>query len=331
MYALKGVLMVAAGGLLLVGIILAAPWSLNSQAIHGVTFSQLQADGLGMDWRQVYRAVLDDLGVKHLRLSAYWNLIEPEDDKFDFTGLDYQMDMAAKAEAKVILGVGRKLPRWPECHEPDWVKDAVESEKQEEIIEMLSVVIERYKDHSALSMWQLENEPLLDYGECADEDRELLRREEALLRSLDSEHPILITDSGELNWWLEASKYGDVFGTTMYRTVFSEKTQKSFSYDYIFPSWLYRLKARYVKGLRGKNVIVSELQGEPWGNIPFKDISKSERENLFSESRLVEMKQFVERTGLPEVYWWGVEYWYWEKEVKDNPAYWEIARELFDN
>lgn len=329
MQALKGFLMMGVGVVSLIVIFLVAPWPFSSQMIYGVTFSQLQAEGLGLDWRETYGAILDDLGVRHLRLSAYWSLIEVEDNRFDWSALDYQMDLAAEAGARVVLGVGRKLPRWPECHEPEWVKDMPESEKQEQILEMLSVVVERYKDHPALRMWQLENEPLLDYGECVFGDREFLRREEALVRSIDSGHLILITDSGELNWWLAASDYGDVFGTTMYRTVFSRKTQKSFSYDYIFPSWLYRAKARYIKVLRGKNVIVSELQGEPWGRVPFKDMKKLEREQLFSSSRLVEMKRFVERTGLPEVYWWGVEYWYWEKVQNGDASYWETARMFF--
>ncbi len=329
MHILKGIVITAVGFFLLIGLFLAAPWPLGSQVIHGVTFSQLQAEGLGLDWREAYGAILNDLGVRHLRLSAYWNLIEPEEDEFDWSGLDYQMDLAAEAGAKVILSVGRKLPRWPECHEPEWVKDMAESEKQMEILTMLAVVVERYKDHPALVMWQLENEPLLDYGECADEDRELLLKEEVLLRSMDGVHPILITDSGELNWWLDASEYGDVLGTTMYRTVFSDKMQKSFSYDYIFPAWMYRAKARYIKVLRGKDVIVSELQGEPWGSMPFKDMSKEDREEVFSKNRLMEMKRFVDRTQLPEVYWWGAEYWYWEKEQYYDASYWETAKTFF--
>ncbi|MBU4205155.1 hypothetical protein KKH26_03220 [Patescibacteria group bacterium] len=39
---------------------------------YGVTFSQKQAMALGLDWKKTYIAMLDELGVKKLRLSAYW-------------------------------------------------------------------------------------------------------------------------------------------------------------------------------------------------------------------------------------------------------------------
>jgi hypothetical protein len=177
--------------------------------------------------------------------------------------------------------------------------------------------------------WQLENEPFLEFGECPSISENLLAREETLVRSLDSEHPIIVTDSGELNWWIVASRYGDVLGTTMYRTVFSQRTKQSFSYDFIFPAWLYRFKAHGVGMLRSKEVIISELQGEPWGERPFVELNHSEREQLLSPARLTQIHRFAKRTGLPQAYWWGAEYWYWEKTLRNNDAYWETARSFF--
>lgn len=317
-------------GLLITGItLLAFPSPFPKQQHYGVTFSAPHASGIGLNWQQAYDATLQDLGVKRLRLSAYWNVIEPQDNKFDFSTLDYQMDQAAAHEAQVILSVGRKLPRWPECHAPAWARELPENEQQAQVLQMLEVVASRYKDHPALRMWQLENEPLLNFGECPTEDRAFLQQEEVLLRSLDPAHPILITDSGELNSWLGASQYGDILGTTMYRTVFSGKTQDLFHYDYLFPSWLYRLKSRYVWLLRGKDVLISELQGEPWGATSFPEMSKEERLESFSPQRFGQLHRFAARTQLPEAYWWGVEYWYWEKEIHGDSSYWEYAREVF--
>jgi hypothetical protein len=299
------------------------------QMEYGVTFSAPSAEWVTGDWKEVYGAILHDLGVKRLRLSAYWNVIEPADGKFDFSGLDYQMDRAAEEGAQVVLSIGRKLPRWPECHVPDWAAGWPEEQQQARIIKMLAIVIERYQDHPALRMWQLENEPLLDFGGCPPEDRQFLAEEERLVRALDNKHPILITDSGELNWWLDAAKYGDILGTTMYRTVHSIRTNRPFSYDYIFPAWLYRAKARLVKLAEGKDTIISELQGEPWGSGAYIYMSEQERGESFSLDRFIELKKFAERTQLNEAYWWGVEYWYWEKVKNNNPAYWDFAKTLF--
>jgi len=323
-----GLVIVVAGLVAILGMLLAFP-KLPAPQIQGVSFSQPHASGIGLDWQQTYLAILEDLGVRHLRLSVYWNVVEPADDNFDFSVTDYQMDLAAKYGAKVVLGIGRKLPRWPECHVPAWAAGLSEAQQQEQVLSMLPVIINRYKNHPALQMWQLENEPLLDFGICPPEDRQFLAREEQLLRSLDGGHPILITDSGELNSWLGAASFGDVLGTTMYRTVFSERTQRHFYYDYIFPAWGYRVKARYVQLLRGKDVLISELQGEPWGALPFPQMTVAQRQEAFSRDRFVQLARFAGRTQLPAAYWWGVEYWYWEKVAHGNDSYWEFAKTLF--
>lgn len=319
------------GGLVGLGVFgMSMPPLSKVEPVWGVTFSIPQAVYLGLDWQEAYAAVLDELGVRHLRLSAYWNRLEPVNDGYDWSELDYQMDHAAQRGASVLLAVGRKLPRWPECHDPAWIQGMSQAEVQEQLLETVRVVVERYRDHAALRAWQLENEPLFAYGECPPADREFLRREEELLRQLDGgRHPIVVTDSGELSSWWGAAQFGDVLGTTMYRTVFSQRTGRAFHYDYIFPAGLYRLKARYIRWLVGKPVVISELQGEPWGKQALRDMTVEERRVLFSPARFRDIQAFAEETGLPEAYWWGVEFWYWEKVKQANSEYWEIANEIF--
>lgn len=310
-------------------LLLAWPKPVPTRTTFGVTFSAPQAEWLNKDWKKVYQAILNDLQVKNLRLIAFWDEIEPEPNEYNFENLDYQMNQAAEHNAEVVLAIGRKLPRWPECHQPEWTDSKSEKEIKQQTLKMLTVVVNRYKDHPALSMWQLENEPFLDFGHCPPADPAMLRQEERLVRSLDNKNPILITDSGELNWWIKASSYGDVLGTTMYRTVHSQRTDDFFSYDYIFPAWLYRAKARLVKLVNGKEVIISELQGEPWGAVAFTNMSPEQRLASFSPQRFKQLKDFAQRTQLGEAYWWGVEYWYWEKESNGNDQYWQLARQLF--
>lgn len=323
-----GSLAVIGGGLLLVigSLALPQPWAPSQQ--YGVSFSAPHATGIGLNWQETYQALLTDLGVRHLRLAAYWNELEPRPGEYDFSSLDYQLDQAAEHNATVTLAVGRKVPRWPECHEPAWSKTESEAYKQAKVLALIEAVVVRYRTHPALEQWQVENEPLLEFGICPPLDRDFLAREIALVRSHDS-RPILITDSGELNWWLDAAQYGDIVGTTLYRTVFSRRTERPFHYDYLFPAWLYRAKARLVKSIRGHDVLIAELQGEPWGRAPFTELTAAERTASMSAERLAAVQRFAARTQFPRAYWWGVEYWYWEKEVNGNPAVWETARTFF--
>src|SRR3989344_8838150 len=93
-----------------------------ANATYGVTFSTLQAEQLGLDWQSVYIAMLDDLKVRDIRIPAYWQRVEPKKDTYDWSELDFQITEARARDAHVILAVGRRLPRWPECHIPDWAQ-----------------------------------------------------------------------------------------------------------------------------------------------------------------------------------------------------------------
>ncbi|MBI2637777.1 MAG: beta-galactosidase, partial [Candidatus Sungbacteria bacterium] len=183
---------------------------------YGMTFSKIYSEKLNGDWKTTYAALLDELGVRRMRLSAYWSEIEKEEGVYDFSDLDWQVNEATKRNAEVILAVGQKLPRWPECHIPEWASTYSKSERQERLLGHIEAVIRRYQHNPSITMWQVENEPFLPFGECPALDEAFLLREVALVHSLDRTRSILLTDSGEIGRWTKAARIGDEFGTTMY-------------------------------------------------------------------------------------------------------------------
>ena len=74
--------------------------------VIGVSFSQIQAERYGSDWRANYIALLDELNFKNIRIPAYWNRIEPVKGQYDFTELDWMVSEAGKRGAKTIIVVG---------------------------------------------------------------------------------------------------------------------------------------------------------------------------------------------------------------------------------
>ena len=94
----------------------------NRKITWGVTFSTYFAKKMNIDWKAAYVAILDDLKIRNLRVVAYWAEIEATKGAYDFSDLDWQVEQAGQHGAKIILSVGRRVPRWPECHEPDWAK-----------------------------------------------------------------------------------------------------------------------------------------------------------------------------------------------------------------
>ncbi|MEK7120557.1 MAG: endo-1,4-beta-xylanase, partial [Patescibacteria group bacterium] len=129
---------------------------------YGVSFSKLHADELSLPWREVYKALIDDLEVRNFRLSAHWPMVEPKRDSYDFEAMDFQIKESQREKAEVILAVGRRLPGWPECHIPDWAKELSWEEQKEEVMEYVEVMIERYKNYENIKYWQVENEPFLE-------------------------------------------------------------------------------------------------------------------------------------------------------------------------
>jgi len=293
----------------------------------GVTFSQLFAQKMGPDWQEAYLEILDDLKIKKIRLIAYWPQVEPTDNVYNFSDLDWQIEQASQRNAKVILAVGRKLPRWPECHEPGWINGQAIEIKNEKLLKYIEETINHYKDNSAIFAWEVENEPFLKFGECPPLDVGFLDQEIALVRKLDS-RPVIITDSGELSLWIRAAKRADIFGTTMYRYVWHKWLG---SYKYPIPTGFFRAKERITRFFVGqqKPFLVIELQGEPWGQKQIYETTAEEQIKSMPLDRLKSTVDYGKKTGFSEYYLWGVEWWYSLKQ-NGHPEYWDYVKELIN-
>ena len=292
--------------------------------VYGVTFAAFYAEEFGLDWRETYQAVLDDLGARTLRIPAYWNRVEPQEGKFSFDDLDWQIAEAKKRNASVILALGRKLPRWPECHEPEWARDLSRDDFNKALLNYVAVTTEHFRNEETVTMWQLENEPYLPFGDCKDYDSSMVDEEIELVRSLDSARPVMVTDSGELSLWIKAARRSDVFGSTMYRTVHN----KIFgTITYPLPPSFFRFKRAVTELVVGKKpMIVVELQGEPWSREATSKLTIEDHYETMNPEMFREVLDYASKTGFDTFYLWGVEWWYWLKETQGKPEMWEVAK-----
>lgn len=294
----------------------------------GLTFSTKLAKSLGLDWQQLYLDVINDLGAKNIRLPIYWDEIEVRPGEYDFSDYDFILDQSQGKSVKFIVNLGWRLPRWPECHQPDWVENKTYAEQQKAVLQMIETVVKRYQSRPEIVMWQVENEPLFDwFGECPKGDKAFLEQEVALVKSLDNSRPILISASGELSTWRQEAKIGNFLGTTMYRVVWN----KWFGYfRYPWPSWFYAAKAKLV-GLPKENLMISELQAEPW--VPQGDLAsfpESEYIKSMSMDQLKANLQYAIDTDLSQAYLWGVEWWYLQKQQGEG-QYWSLIKQVLQD
>jgi len=240
----------------------------------------------------------------------------------DFSRLDALMAIAEARDVAVTLVVGMKVPRWPECFVPSFV-DPSTSTFDGAVLRYVQAVVDHEKNSSALIRWQVENEPLFPYGDCPSVSLSRLNKEIALVRALDPVHPILLTVSGEQEPWLDLASSADTIGLSLYR----------FAYNAVlgpvaFPhsSFYYCIHA-FLTGFFVKDVVVSELQMEPWFTGDPRDVSSVAVP--FSSKDFANHLQFVHETGIHEVLLWGAEWWYYEK-VHGDDSLWNSAKSVFN-
>jgi hypothetical protein len=290
----------------------------------GVSFSTKYCAQLGLDWQETFLALIEDLGVKRVRLMSYWDDTEPQRQKFDFSKLDWQMEQCANYGVAVSLCVGLRQPRYPECHPPQWATKLTPDELHAAIVNFNHEVVLRYKHHSSLASWQLENEALnRGIGHCYDFSRQRLRAEFTQLKSLDPDHPVLMSTSNSFGLPLRRP-IPDIIGFSLYRS----------QYDYAHgrptysrqPAWWQRFRALVAKLVWRRPVVIHELQAEPWGRRATSDLSDAEQDQTMNLLRLARAIGFARATGIAYADLWGAEWWYWRKSAKNDDAMWLAVR-----
>ncbi len=299
----------------------------------GVSFSQKFSRELGLDWQKNFTAIIEELQPRKIRLIAYWDDIESIRGQYDFSDIDWMLQRIRGKPIEVILALGMKTPRWPECHVPNWVR-ALSAEEREEVLRgYVEATVSRYRANPTIKIWQLENEPFFRFGTgCESRPADFFEKEIGLVRSLDASRPVLVTDAGEFGSWYRAAHAGDIFGSSLYREVYSPSWGWLVGViHYPFEPSFFRLKQKIVRRLvkePEKKFIVAELQAEPWGKAGIAELSYEEQTQLFSPAYFDETIRFARNAGFDDYYLWGAEWWFSLKEKYGDDRFLERAKEL---
>ena len=328
-------------GVLLIGLFLFlfAGWPSRAKGtIYGVSWSRQYAAYLGVDTTQGLKDVLDDLGVRHFRIPVYWNEVESIRGTYNFQPVKEQLDEIAARQGHVILAIGAKLPRWPEIWMPDWAKTLSVADREQAQRAYLEAAYRAFADHPAVEAWQVENEPSFDpkFGEGQPPRAEFMREEMKLVRQWEKDRaaaknvalrPVYTTESGELSLWFNFSRHVDGIGISAYRVVVNP-TYGIWRYWYL-PSWFYDRKALLLRPLV-PSIFVSEMQMEPWVDSgAIIDTNLDDQFKTFDLKQMQKNFSFSEHLHFPRVYFWGVEWWYWMKTIKNHPEFWNEAKTFF--
>ena len=284
---------------------------------------------LGLNDQELLVKLLDEMKVRNFRLMSYWNDVEVERDQFNFARIKWQLEQIQMRGGQVILVVGRRQPRWPECHNPSWLGSIDQSAQHQAELQYIRATVEELKQYSTIVAWQVENEPFLDiFGECPSEKPQEFRDKLAWVQSLD-QRPTIVTDSGELSSWYRTSSLNPIIGTSLYRHTWN-KWYGDFYYP--LPPAYYHWKAKLLKLVTPlEKIFISELQLEPWGDKSPAETPINEQLLSMNNLRFTKNVDFARQVGFSEIYFWGAEWWYWMKEKQNNDSFWQQAILIFKN
>lgn len=312
-----------------------ARWYIAQQSSQpltlGVSFIPDYASYLGLNPEKTLEALIDQLGVRHFRFTSYWTDIEPTEGSYNFSQLDWEFKLADESHSTVILSIGARQPRWPECHIPSWAASEPESVWYPQLTAFMTAVVNRYKDNPALQSYQLENEYFLKaFGECTNYSRQRLVNEYGLVKKLDPNHPVIISRSNNAIGLPIGQPTPDEFGINVYKRIFDDIITHRY-FEYPIPAWYYGFLAGAEELISGKNTFIPELQAEPWPPVGESVISASiaEQNKSMNAAILQSRINYGEATGMRSIYLWGAEWWYWRLEKANDPSLWNVAKQAF--
>jgi hypothetical protein len=308
--------------------------------ILGVSFSHRRAADLGLDPATAFERLLQQTGVRHLRLPLYWPEIAPEPSRIDFTSVRPWLDMAARHSARVVMTLGLKAPGTPGYYPPPWLiaqhplPPGANLDQHPRVLAFLTLMLERatayLADFDVIEAWQVEHLPFAPTAAGGTGWRistGLLAREIAVVQEADPRRrPVVVNHRGTGafdRWWLPALQLADVLGQSM-----AGHGPRRW--------WDLRHRAPFGPALRrqaavarrlGKDLWITELSAEPsdapetpgaWspiGAIPSPDHIRADVEQ-------------AARTGASRVYLTGAEWWLSLAQHHGDRHYLELMRDL---
>lgn len=285
---------------------------------QGTTFSQLQCEYLGVDYRACFEQLICDPEYQVIRLCGYWNRIELEPGVYQFDELIELLDGCRAHGKRVVLTVGMKAPRWPEFHIPEFYAElGFESQEFREalfaFLDHVCRVATGYRN--LLSCIQVENEPFHAYDvngqrtippQLVFEEVRLIREQLpgitiAVTCGLSMTKPFEAQDIRAL-WY--ATQVADYIGFNVYVHIGVAAGRYL-----VARGWLYYQLRFYVFALRmiGKRCFVAEAQDEPWEHGSHVHLDSVEYRS-WSEAQSLRLWRSLSRIPFLFVLRWGYEW-----------------------
>jgi hypothetical protein len=299
----------------------------------GFSFHPYQASYLGLDSRETHLALLDGLEPSFIRLPVFWDEVQGEKEKFDFSNIDFLVSEAEKRGVKVTVSLGETTFRYPECREPEWTWDLRDEEFDKALLFYLEKIVSHLSDFENVEAWQVENEQelWLVKPQCRIIKTELFKKEIEAVRKADKlNRPIVVAHGAQTrigNFWQKRILLGDIFAVSF----FGRSYNRSF---HLYTNRLWFRNTPLEKAVtekQGRRFWISEFQAEPWGPTPLNKMTPDEAGQTMSSQILKKNIELLKKYGGAErVYFWGVEWWY-KEFLEGRSGMWEVGKSVIES
>jgi len=319
----------------------------------GTTFSQVQCEYFGMDWKELYGKVME-MHFAVIRLGAYWRKIEKNPGVYDFTELDHQVRLAARHNKDILLVVGMKSPRWPEYFIPEWLMEDIPVKfggfvtendlLKEKVMLFITETVNRYKDEQAIIAWQVENEPFNRAGprDWRISEAFLLEEIKAVRGIDDRGRPVVVNALTYANKFLRflsfvAYRSDPVFKAIDVADIPALNVYPVIGHTFLKAKLCFRTHSeerseyleRFVSYARelGKQVWVTEFQAEPWEPGQLVHVKEGEAVTCRPQNITAGFKELA-ALGIDTVFLWGVEYWFFREQTFGDDSWLAAVQEI---
>ena len=329
----------------------------RGSTILGISFRPRQVEALGLEGPATLQRLLA-FPFDMIRLGAYWNRLEPRAGTFDTAELDWQLDAAERAGKQVILAVGAlKTFGYPEFFAPSHYLEKplregslIEPHAYPVLLagatEFIARLVTRYRDRRSIVAWQLEHEAVDPLG--VEHSWRLsvsfVERELQALLAADASRPVLM--NGFLptssivqltQWWRTrdqgdsldlAARLADIVGIDYYpRHAMRRLGRRTIYLETADLPWERARRERLFASVRarGKQLMVSEGQAEPWEAVtvppnPQRQASYSCPPEQLIRNYDTAIAWSAPGAALHAYLFWGAEYWVMRDRAGD-PSY----------
>jgi hypothetical protein len=296
----------------------------------GATFSTKQAEHLGLNPETALENLCQSINLDSIRLCAYWDLIEEDRGELIIEWLNKMINICDQSDVEVVLAIGRKVPRWPEYHEPEWFHKLSEDEQNLAHRAFLTRMSEIYKSDDRIGSFQIENEPFFSFGHRESQyDIGFIKN---LIRefTIELDKPV-ITTAPIHKFSLITERYAaNKIGLNYYPTVFNDQFSKYLSFSW--PIWLYKLRSKLLTWIDSDlEFFVAELQAEPWGPGTDLESNRNEWQKSITPGKLLKNFESMKSAGFKEIWFWGVEWWLYQQQLHENPEFIQTAISMIQN